>query len=263
MDIKWILERNVFKDKHQALADVLTSKGVDFLDWNEDWEFDERFPKFKDYRVIFHGSLGNASMIVRNQLWELGAFCNVESFKCTSWYKESAPWLFQQNWFSSTVEDFVKNQDSILSRIEDTFFVRPNSPLKPFSGRVLTKDTLSMEALDFGFYYDNPKEEIIVSSIQEVFEEWRYVVCKNEVITGSAYLADNREATDSSWRGKPLELAQEIASKLNISDDIYILDICNSEKGLKLLELNPFSGADLYNCEREKIVDCVTKLFNG
>ena len=34
-------------------------------------------------------------------------------------------------------------------------FVRPDSPLKPFSGRVLDRDSISLAALDHGFYFDD------------------------------------------------------------------------------------------------------------
>jgi hypothetical protein len=31
--------------------------------------------------------------------------------------------------------------------------------------------------------------------------------------------------------------------------EVYVLDICESGSELRLLELNPFSGADLYACD--------------
>ena len=34
-------------------------------------------------------------------------------------------------------------------------FVRPDSPLEPFAGRVLARDKISLAALDHGFYYDD------------------------------------------------------------------------------------------------------------
>lgn len=40
-------------------------------------------------------------------------------------------------------------------------------------------------------------------------------------------------------------------------EPIYVLDVCLSESGLKLLELNPFSGADLYACDADAVVRTV------
>ena len=36
-----------------------------------------------------------------------------------------------------------------------------------------------------------------------------------------------------------------------------MLDVCEAEGGLALLELNPFSGADLYACDPGAVVDAV------
>jgi hypothetical protein len=262
MNITWILEREIFSDNHKRLSDALNEKGISVIDWKDQWVEDKSFPNLIDQKVVFHGCLGNASLITKQKIWNPGAYCNVANFKCTSWYDESKKWLFQKNWISTTVQKLIDNPDKYLEKIgSNDFFVRPNSPLKPFAGRVLTKDNISLQALDFGFYYDDPNEEIILSSLQTVKQEWRYVICNNQVITGSSYIADNRAADDKDWAGKPLELAQEIASTINAPDDVYIMDICDSDEGYKLLELNPFSGADLYNCDRSLIVDATTKLL--
>ena len=37
-------------------------------------------------------------------------------------------------------------------------------------------------------------------------------------------------------------------------DPVYVLDVCEADTGLRLLELNPFSGADLYACSGSEIV---------
>ncbi len=38
------------------------------------------------------------------------------------------------------------------------------------------------------------------------------------------------------------------------------MDICETEQGLRLLELNPFSGADLYACDGDKIVRRIAEI---
>ncbi len=263
MEITWVLEREMFRDNHDRLANAVNENNMKVVNWSDDWCVDESYPTLKDQTVVFHGSLGNASLISQKKMWNPGAFCNTENFKCSSWYSKTSQWLFQSDYSFSNVEDFVNNPEKYLKKIGDTFFVRPNSPLKSFSGRVLSKENLSMEALDYGFYYDDPKEEIVISSLQEVSEEWRYVVCNKKVIAGSYYFADNRIEGDKDWNGKPLELAQEIASSIEAPDDIYVLDICRTGDEFKLMELNPFSGADLYNCDRDVIVKEIAKFLNG
>ncbi len=42
-----------------------------------------------------------------------------------------------------------------MDQLGYTVFVRPDSPLEPFSGRVLERGRISLQALDHGFYYDD------------------------------------------------------------------------------------------------------------
>ena len=43
---------------------------------------------------------------------------------------------------------------------------------------------------------------------------------------------------------------------------VYVMDVCEADGELKLLELNPFSGADLYACDRRSIVQKIKALLN-
>jgi len=139
-------------------------------------------------------------------------------------------------------------------------FVRPDSPLKPFSGRVLASDKLSLEALDYGFYFDDASIPVVVAPVREVAREWRYVVVDRRVVAGSAYIASGRSATPDDPSGTPWKMAAEIAARLNPPEAAYILDVCEADGEMRLLELNPFSGADLYACQPEDVVDALSEL---
>ena len=43
--------------------------------------------------------------------------------------------------------------------------------------------------------------------------------------------------------------------------DAYIVDIGEVDGGIKVLELNPFSGADFYLCDACEVVDAVSRLL--
>jgi hypothetical protein len=40
--------------------------------------------------------------------------------------------------------------------------------------------------------------------------------------------------------------------------DVYVLDVCESDGDLRLIEINPFGGADLYACDAISVVRAVT-----
>ena len=129
---------------------------------------------------------------------------------------------------------------------------------------MLLRDEISLRKLDHGFYYDDDQLPIIVAPVVPVDErEWRFVVVDSTVVTGSAYQADGRTAIDdaeTSGAEEAWEFAQMIASELPPPDAVYVLDVCESNNKLWLLELNSFSGADLYGCDGERVLNAVAAL---
>ncbi len=263
--IRWLLEKEMFDDNHTRLADAIQKVGHTFTFWQDEWWDSKEYRSFNDEYILFHGSLNNASRIIKECFWSLGAFCDIAAFSCSKWYPEFAPFLIHEKWKQTTVVELVSYPDAILKSIggEDGFFVRPDSPLKPFSGRVLTKENLSLEALDYGFYYDDKELPIIVTPLKEIREEWRFVIVDSVVITGSSYEADGRAENISSVPQDVWDFAQKVAANAKAPEDVYVLDICEADGDHRVLEINPFSGADLYNCDREKIVSAIDAYITG
>jgi len=57
--------------------------------------------------------------------------------------------------------------------------------------------------------------------------------------------------------------AREVAENIPSPEAVYILDVCETPDGYRLLELNPFSGADLYACNKAVIVEAVARFVTG
>jgi len=81
------------------------------------------------------------------------SFCNSSAFDCNRYYREAGPYLLNHD-FRLALVRYVKEKAGKFG--VDKVFIRPSSCLKPFSGRVLEVEKISLEALDHGFYYDDP-----------------------------------------------------------------------------------------------------------
>ncbi|MBL4850047.1 MAG: hypothetical protein JKY65_31345 [Planctomycetes bacterium] len=57
------------------------------------------------------------------------------------------------------------------------------------------------------------------------------------------------------------EKAEAIAAGLPAPEAAFVLDLCEHEGAISLIELNPFSGADLYDCDRDRIVSAIGALL--
>ena len=256
----WILEGDAFQDR-DCLEQAAKAAGHQVVKWDDEWWSTNAWPKL-DQPCVFHGSLGNADRIRRELPWRPGSYCNTEAFLCSSWYPQAKEFLLHEQWEVMSAARLVETATSIFDRIGDgsVIFVRPDSPLKPFSGRVVKRGRLTLEALDHGFYYDDVEIPVVVTPVRRIEQEWRFVVVEREVVAGSGYIADGRTAIPDLEKGKPWLFAEEIAQRLASPDAVYVMDVCESDRGLRLLELNPFSGADLYACDGDQIVRRVAEI---
>lgn len=259
MAITWVVEPNAFSKTYETFLDAIDREGHSRILWDDDWWCSGRAPASQPSEVrIFHGSLGNAHRIAVELAWSPGAYCATDEFRCSRWYDRASSWLAHEKWATSTAQELVDSPETVAGAFakDDQVFIRPDSCLKPFAGRVCNLTGITLEHLDFGFYFDDPMTPVVIAPVQEIGREWRFVVVDQVVVAGSAYDA----ATRTSASGvAPSEKAQEIASALQAPEPVYVLDICETNSGLKLLELNPFSGADLYGCDPGAIVRSVSR----
>lgn len=256
----WIIESQVMPTSHPILKRAVAELGQALVEWNDDWWATGNLPRFDENAVLFHGSLENAARIKQELPWRPGAYCKTDAFRCSSWYPAAREWLVHERWRLLPASRFVSDADAVLNEFESQrVFVRPDSPLKPFAGRVLAREKISLAALDHGFYFDDPDLAVIVAPIRSIGREWRYVVVDQRVIAGSAYAADGRSALPDDPNGAPWQFAEKVARSIEPPEDVYVLDVCEADGALKLLELNPFSGADLYACNAKDVVIAVSK----
>jgi hypothetical protein len=258
--LTWVLESGVFPVSHEGLRIAIQQRGEKILDWQDDWVTNDGLPALSGSPAVFHGSLGNAAMIASRNLWCPGAYCAVPKFCCSAWYEDARSWLLHRKWHILPADEFVQRADAVFDSIgaADRAFVRPDSPLKPFSGRVVSRDRATLAALDHGFYYEDTTIPVVVAPICENGHEWRFIIVRRTVVAGSAYDPQTRRAVNELASSGAWEFAAHVAGELPPPEDIYVMDLCESAGDLCLLELNPFSGADLYASPAPEIVATVS-----
>lgn len=147
---------------------------------------------------------------------------------------------------------------TLLERVEEsglTKFVRPCSGFKEFSGNIYTPDTLRKE-YNFAVKQKNISPYIICqySEPKPIHKEWRVIFVNARLIDGSQYM-ENFELKVVS--GLPSEV-KAFASIVSTDDFFinnfeYVLDICESNDELFLLEINAFETASFYGADRNLI----------
>lgn len=254
----WAVERGVFDAWVPGLQHAVAKAGGEVVRWREGmWEREEDCPP--GAVLVFQGSLESADHLWRTAPWVKGVFCDRDALSCTAWYPRFATWRLNERWHRTTVEALVVGSDvpPDFCDADGRFFVRPDSPLKPFAGRVRKLPT-TWQDLDFGFYYDDPTTPIVVAPVRDVLEEWRFVVVDSRVVAGSGYRADGRTAAAApppeAWA-----YAEEVANAVAMPEPVVVLDVGLTAEGLRVVELNAFSGADLYGCDPDAVVCAVVE----
>ncbi len=265
--ITWILQPDTFGEHYRAFERAIDAAGHSRIEWMEEWaDLDAAALRARlavEGPAVFHGSLSAAHSVHSKSDLKPGAYCDEQAFRCSSWYPRAEPWLVHRAWVKCTAQELVdaplEKAGHLLAPESRQVFVRPDSPLKHFSGRVVDLDSLTLESLDHGFYYDDAEIDVIVCPIEDIGREWRFVVVGGEVVAGCGYEASSRAATDVS--DVPFDRAAHIARELAAPEDVYVLDLCESRGELRLMDLNPFSGADLYDCDPASVVSAVSGLL--
>lgn len=139
----------------------------------------------------------------------------------------------------------------------DTFFMRPDEDLKLFTGCIATRDTLMSTLNSLIFDAQVPLDKkIMISAPKNIKGEWRYFVVDGKVIDGSMYKWNNRFYTEAAGPAEIAE-AQAMADRWHPAD-VYVMDLCLTSEGLKVVEYNGFNSTGFYANNVEKIVVEVT-----
>ena len=167
-----VLERDVFASG-DPIRSAASAAGHRVIDWSDEWWSDSVRPPLTG-AILFHGSLGNADRIPRELPWKPGAYCQTAGFYCSAWYPAAAEWLLHDRWEIHPATRFIADSDVILDRlgVADSVFVRPDSPLKPFAGRVVRRGQIGLATLDYGFYYDDAEIPVVIAPLRRVLREW-------------------------------------------------------------------------------------------
>lgn len=259
MAVTWVLETGIFASGDTPWLAAIRGAGDRAVLWDDAWWSGGTWPRLDGESVVVRASLGNADRIARELPWRPGAFCRTDAFHCSRWYPAARRWLLQHDAVILPASRLVADPDTALRGLgsPERVFVRPDSPLKPFAGRVVATRGLTLHHLDHGFYYDDPDLPVVAARERRIEAEWRYVVVDGRIVAGSAYAAAGRVAKPDDPGGPPWQRAAAIAAELPAPERVYVLDLCAADGELWLLELNPFAGADLYACDATAVVRAV------
>jgi len=208
-----------------------------------------------DACVVFRGSLRLMRCIQETRRWRPAGWCAFQNLACSTYYAYFGDFLLNREYALMPVGDAVRLADSLFARYgkNDLLFVRPDSVDKSFNGSLV--DRHSYPATLAGAAFD-PSTLILIANPKSIAREWRLIISNGKVLTGSQYAAAGNA---QSVAGVPQEVATFAAQVLEQvafrPDPLFVADVCDSEDGLRILELNSFSCSAHHAADLAIVVD--------
>lgn len=195
------------------------------------------------------------------------SYCDSERLRVSSYYSDLPnEWLLNGDGFLCTLEMLNTRVEWLFEKFETEFlFLRPDSGFKTFIPAVLFKGTWKRDLEDVKRKYRvSPYCLCLIAPACNLSGEARHFVVGEEVVSSSWYKPKQvcfGKGPESLRQDEErmLALAERVAKFGRRPQSCYTVDTCLVGGEVKVVELNSFSCAGLYDCDYEKVFDAVTK----
>lgn len=225
--------------------------------------------EYEDIPTVCRGNLGSIKLRELSG-YTPGFYCNLERLKCTSYYPYYHKHLLNKDHVFTTIgalqgESYRMWLDNCFENV-GSVFVRPNSAFKTFPGRVLSLTCPTDWENLMELYNLSASELVVVSPSKTVGNEYRLVICDKTIVSYTCYSMVDKNLDCLAAEAHLLVKAKDIIKNVDyFPDHIYTMDLCITNfpvdfnaYSIRLLELNSFSCAGLYESSLNAIVHAVS-----
>jgi hypothetical protein len=204
--------------------------------------------------VIGYGTFPFARQIQLHRRWVPGAWCSPVDLDCTTYYAHLGKFLLNVHYTIMPGVEAIRQRDWLFSVFghDGAVFIRPAGCHKLFVGRCVRPDDF---AAALGPARFDPTTLVVVAARRPIDREWRLVVAGDRLIAASQYAVQGTRAIAPGAPDEVCAFAATLLAEVRWRPDpIFMLDVCESEGQLRLVELNGFSTSWLYQCDPAAVV---------
>lgn len=181
------------------------------------------------------------------------AWYDSDKFKCSTYYRKLGDYVAQQGVVFLKLEELTEHAYGGARKL----FVRPDDNEKSFVGQLVEQDLCDAfvrNTIDYGQV--SPDLDIVIALPQQIKYEWRVVVVDGKAISGSQYKEGKAIEVIAGCPAGVLEFAEAVAARWS-PHPVFIVDVCETDEGYKVMEIGPFNYAGLYLNDLRAIVEAV------
>jgi len=250
--MQWVLQR--FEDT-EKLAVALERLGVAYS-WHKVIPFVGELlpePEIDDPGAVLLFGSYSLWRIAEKKNWSPGVFTIEPFLKETAW---------RGHLLNGDVRLVTVREAAELVPDETLHFVRPVSDSKEMPGTVISaaelvhtaRNVLSINEDDIPAGSLSHDTELLLAEPVRIFKEWRCWVVEGEVVTWSLYKEGTRVVYRPEIDDDALAFAREMVASNPGYARAYVLDVCRTEEGLKIIETNCINAAGFYAADLLKLV---------
>jgi len=243
----YLIQDNLFREFHQeSLISALDKFGLEYEIFKLKASIDEIEFQTNRKDVFVFGAVKSAH-ISKKYNWCPGSF-----------YNENHDYIVYSKYYL----DNMLNWDSKVQKISDPveingpFFARPTGDNKLFKGEVFENSKLWDVSVSYYLNYNKKAtgdEMVQISSVKNIMQEYRCFVVKGEVITSSMYKLGDVVLYKRCWDDDIIEFANNMCTIYQPAE-AFVIDICRTEEGLKIVEINCINCSGFYDIDIQKLI---------
>jgi len=243
----WVIQKDTFSENEDKLVSILGDRII----WCEHHIDGTTFSRDPGEGFIFYGSI----VLGRRLQSSHKAICWLydHAYDCTHYLPKFHKFALNNPHIFIEAGGLKRLQQDVLG--ETKYFIKENSGYKYFTGAI--HDKYLQADLDKVF----DEELLLLAPIKKIGAEWRFVILSNEIddiphkiITHSLYGEIQSEIN-------PYHFVDRILTDPKICSyqpaPMWTLDICETETGFAVVEVNCLLAAGWYDCDIAKIVENV------
>jgi hypothetical protein len=220
--------------------------------------------------VVFHGSVQSCNAAVRKRsAWTPGPFYREKSLSYAAYASRLGHLMINNNHIMlSFGEVRRRGRDWAEGMFGKSFFMRPNSVNKSFTGQLVGADTFESDFKSICTLNHVQDDEIVVlAKSVNISAEWRFIVAGRSVVPAGRYHVNGERDVGVGFPAEALACAQAVAALPWQADSVYTCDVGAFGPHYGVVELNAFSCSGLYAADRAQVVAAVGRVaideFNG
>lgn len=234
----------------QAAETAAHRIGADITTFGADPDFPRLDARAAESRPLVFASLGNANRILRRWPALARGVILPKAFLRHGTYSSLLPadMLLNSRGIYLPWGRIPDHSDMIEALFENGVFLRPNSPMKPFTGFSAVPGKLEHDhaVLSRSITIDADEMTFIAPAVDLADLEWRVWIVDGMVVTSSAY-SWHTEDIDRPAPDDVIAAAARIGEHLMMREQVYTADFTVlPDLGPRLIELNALSTSGWY-----------------